>query len=131
MCKMGLTGLHVLCTSSVQPGWLIQVQFVVSRLQFFLRDCHSFTLRKLFTCTETSVSCISLIVLIYLRFPIFFFFKNSERRGNRQKAYHYKKKAHLRVLFASSFSLLRSPYSPHSLVVSCSRALWNACYESY
>ena len=72
-CKMGLTGLHVLYTSIILPGWLIrwncQVQYVVSRLQFFFRDCRSFISRKLHICTETSISCINLIVLMYLHFP--------------------------------------------------------------
>jgi len=44
-------------------------------VQFFFRVCHSFTSRKLYICTETSISCINLIKLMYLHFPNFVFFK--------------------------------------------------------
>lgn len=46
-------------------------------LQCFIRNWRSFTLRKLYICTEASVSCINLTELMYLHFPNFVFFKGT------------------------------------------------------
>ena len=42
--------------------------------RFYFSDCRSFTSRKLNICTETPVSCINLIELMYFHFPNFVFF---------------------------------------------------------